>query len=177
VLRPSHLSLRETRGTAASPGEQALCQSPKKTRFLEFVSEQAFLGNGDNLNEYLIGVEVYGRGSGFNAQEDPIVRVQAHEIRRSLKQYYEEDGKDSLIRINLPLAIMFPSLTEMPRKRQQRRNFRPGRRRRGHDSGRGCTSRSHWLWQQRACCLYFFSLRVDGRTASPRSRLRPCRTA
>jgi hypothetical protein len=83
-------------------------RAPKKTRFLEFVSEQAFLGNGDNLNEYLIGVEVYGRGSGFNAQEDPIVRVQAHEIRRSLKQYYEEDGKDSLIRINLPAGHYVP---------------------------------------------------------------------
>ncbi len=32
--------------------------SPKKSRFLEFVSEQAFLGNGEKLNEYLIGVEV-----------------------------------------------------------------------------------------------------------------------
>jgi len=29
--------------------------APKKTRFLEFVSEQTFLGNGDKLNEYLIG--------------------------------------------------------------------------------------------------------------------------
>lgn len=83
-------------------------RAPKKTRFLEFVSEQAFLGNGDNLNEYLIGVEVYGRGPGFNAQEDPIVRVQAHEIRRSLKQYYEEDGKNSLIRIDLPAGHYVP---------------------------------------------------------------------
>lgn len=84
-------------------------RAPKKTRFLEFVSEQTFLGNGDNLNEYLIGVEVYGRGSNFNAQEDPIVRVQAHEIRRLLKQYYEEEGKDSRIRIDLPAGHYVPS--------------------------------------------------------------------
>ena len=68
--------------------------SPKKSRFLEFVSEQAFLGNGEKLNEYLIGVEVYDRGPDFNSQKDPIVRVQAHEIRRLLKKYYEEEGKD-----------------------------------------------------------------------------------
>jgi hypothetical protein len=84
-------------------------RAPKKTRFLEFVSEQTFLGNGDNLNEYLIGVEVYGRGATFNAQEDPIVRVQAHEIRRLLKQYYEEEGKDSLIRLELPAGHYVPS--------------------------------------------------------------------
>lgn len=82
--------------------------APKKTRFLEFVSEQTFLGNGDKLNEYLIGVEVYDRGSDFNPQKDPIVRVQAHEIRRLLKKYYEEDGKDSLIRIDLPSGHYVP---------------------------------------------------------------------
>ena len=82
--------------------------APKKTRFLEFVSEQTFLGNGDKLNEYLIGVDVYDRGSDFDPQKDPIVRVQAHEIRRLLKKYYEEDRKDSLIRIDLPSGHYVP---------------------------------------------------------------------
>jgi hypothetical protein len=82
--------------------------APKKTRFLEFVSEQTFLGSGDKLNEYLIGVEVYDRGPEFNPQKDPIVRVQAHEIRRLLKDYYEENGKDSLIRVDLPSGHYVP---------------------------------------------------------------------
>ncbi len=82
--------------------------SPKKTRFLEFVSEQAFLGNGDKLNEYLIGVEVYDRGVDFNPQKDPIVRVQAHEIRRILNKYYEEDGRAGLVRLDLPAGHYVP---------------------------------------------------------------------
>ena len=82
--------------------------SPKKSRFLEFVAEQTFLGKGDKLNEYLIGVEVYDRGPEFNSQRDPIVRVQAHEIRRLLKKYYEEDGKNSLIRVDLPPGAYVP---------------------------------------------------------------------
>ena len=81
--------------------------SPKKTRFLEFVSEQAFQGNGEKLNEYLIGVEVYDRGVDFNAQKDPIVRVQAHEIRRLLHKYYEEKGC-GLIRLDLPSGHYVP---------------------------------------------------------------------
>ena len=81
--------------------------SPKKTRFLEFVSEQAFLGNGEKLNEYLIGVEVYDRGVDFNPQKDPIVRVQAHEIRRLLLKYYEEDGRGG-IRLDLPSGHYCP---------------------------------------------------------------------
>jgi hypothetical protein len=82
--------------------------APKKTRFLEFVSEQTFLGNGNKLNEYLIGVEVYDRGPEFNPQKDPIVRVQAHEIRRWLRKYYEEEGKNSLIRVDLPSGHYVP---------------------------------------------------------------------
>jgi hypothetical protein len=82
--------------------------SPKKSRFLEFVAEQTFLGNGDKLNEYLIGVEVYERGADFDPQRDPIVRVQAHEIRRVLKKYYEEDGKSSSIRLDLPAGHYVP---------------------------------------------------------------------
>jgi len=82
--------------------------SPKKTRFLEFVSEQAFLGNGEKLNEYLLGVEVYDRGVDFDAQKDPIVRVQAHEIRRLLNKYYTEDLRGGLIRLDLPSGHYVP---------------------------------------------------------------------
>jgi hypothetical protein len=89
-------------------GSKYFANSPKKSRFLEFVSEQAFQGNGDKLNEYLIGVEVYDRGVDFNAQKDPIVRVQAHEIRRLLNKYYEEDGRGGLIRLDLPSGHYVP---------------------------------------------------------------------
>lgn len=82
--------------------------APKRSRFLEFVAEQTFQGNGDKLNEYLIGVEVYERGTGFEPQEDPIVRVQAHEIRRALKKYYTEDGSQSVLRIDLPSGHYVP---------------------------------------------------------------------
>ena len=82
--------------------------SPRKSRFLEFVAEKTFIGSGEKLNEYLIGVEVYNRGPEFDSQKDPIVRVQAHEIRRILKKYYEDDGKDSLMRLDLPAGGYIP---------------------------------------------------------------------
>ncbi len=82
--------------------------APKRARFLEFVCEQTFLGNGEKLNEFLIGVEVYDRGAEFNPQKDPIVRVQAHEIRRSLRKYYEESGAENSLRIDLPAGHYVP---------------------------------------------------------------------
>ncbi len=87
--------------------------SPKKSRFLEFIAEQTFQGNSDKLNEYLIGTEVYERGADFDQQRDPIVRVQAHEIRRLLKKYYEEDGGESLIRMELPPGHYVPVFSRM----------------------------------------------------------------
>ncbi len=80
----------------------------KKSRFLEFICEQTFLGNAEKLNEYLVGIEIYERGADFNPQDDPIVRVQAHEIRRALKKYYEDEGKDSSLRIDLPPGHYVP---------------------------------------------------------------------
>lgn len=104
-----HISLFEKREELSRILESKyFANSPKKTRFLEFVSEQAFLGNGDKLNEYLVGVEVYDRGVDFNPQKDPIVRVQAHEIRRLLKKYYDEDEKGSAVRIDLPSGHYVP---------------------------------------------------------------------
>lgn len=82
--------------------------SPKKIRFLEFVAEQTFRGNQEKLNEYLIGAEVYDRGAEFDQQKDPIVRVQAHDIRRLLKRYYEDEGKNDLIRVDLPSGRYVP---------------------------------------------------------------------
>jgi hypothetical protein len=87
--------------------------SPKKIRFLEFIAEQTFQGNSEKLNEYLIGTEVYDRGADFDQQKDPIVRVQAHEIRRLLKRYYEEEGQGSLIRMELPAGHYVPVFTRL----------------------------------------------------------------
>ncbi len=112
-----HISLFEKREELRRILESKyFSNSPKKTRFLEFVSEQAFLGNGDKLNEYLVGVEVYERGVDFNPQRDPIVRVQAHEIRRLLKKYYEEDGKGSPIHMDLPSGHYVPIFGRNPQQ-------------------------------------------------------------
>ncbi len=87
--------------------------SPKKIRFLEFITEQTFQGNREKLNEYLIGTEVYDRGTDFDQQKDPIVRVQAHEIRRLLKKYYDDEGRGSLIRMELPSGHYVPVFSRL----------------------------------------------------------------
>jgi len=109
-----HLSVFEKREELRRVLQSAhFANAPKKSRFLEFVSEQTLLGNSEKLNEFLIGIEVYGRGAEFNPQQDPIVRVQAHEIRRALKKYYEEEGRTSLWRIELPAGHYVPIFSKL----------------------------------------------------------------
>jgi len=92
-------------------------RAAKRRLFLELVSDRASKGEGDKLNEYLIGVEVYDRGSDFDPQQDPIVRVQAHEIRRALKSYYEAEGKENPLRVELPLGQYAPLFTRVRAER------------------------------------------------------------
>ncbi|MGO9239420.1 MAG: hypothetical protein ACLQBJ_01310 [Bryobacteraceae bacterium] len=85
----------------------------KKSRFLEFLCEQAVSGVAESVNEYSIGVDIYERGADFDPQHDSIVRVQAHEIRKSLQAYYAEEGHDDRLRIDLPAGGYFPVFTRL----------------------------------------------------------------
>jgi serine/threonine protein kinase len=77
-------------------------QSKKLLRFLGFVVEKALEGKGDQLSEYLIGVEVYERSSSFDPQIDTIVRGEARRLRSKLQQYYDTDGAYDPILIEVP---------------------------------------------------------------------------
>ena len=89
-------------------------KAKKRSRFLEFVCEQTLLGNAEKLSEYVIGMDVYERGPGFDPQDDAIVRVQACEIRKSLKEYYSEGGGGSALRIDLPASHYVPVFARRP---------------------------------------------------------------
>ncbi len=88
-------------------------RAKKKSRFLEFLCEQALSGVSSAANEYAIGVDIFERGHDFDPQRDSIVRVQAHETRKSLLAYYEDDGKSDRLRIDLPAGGYVPVFTRI----------------------------------------------------------------
>jgi hypothetical protein len=94
-------------------------KAKKKSRFLEFMCEQALAGKAEEVNEYVIGAEIYQHGVDFNPQEDAIVRVQAHEIRRSLLAYYENEGQEDGLKIDLPSGGYVPVFTRFDREAQK----------------------------------------------------------
>ncbi len=77
--------------------------------FLGVIVNETLAGRGDNLKEFLIGVEVFGKESSFDPRLDPIVRVQARRLRARLTRYYREEGRNDEILIELPKGGYAPS--------------------------------------------------------------------
>ena len=70
--------------------------------FLAFIVQETLAGRGDRLKGYSIAVQVFERPSDFDAQTDPLVRVEAGRLRRRLAEYYQSQGRDDAVRIELP---------------------------------------------------------------------------
>lgn len=83
--------------------------SLRLTRFLTFVIETALAGKADCIKAYTIAVEALGRGSDFDPQDDPIVRVEAGRLRQALARYYAGAGRDDPLLIDLPRGCYVPS--------------------------------------------------------------------
>jgi hypothetical protein len=90
----------------ASPAFQS---SPKLAAFLRFVVDAALSGRSDRIKGYTIGTEALGRGKDFDPQSDPIVRVEAGRLRRTLDAYYAGPGADDPIVIALPVGSYVPT--------------------------------------------------------------------
>lgn len=71
------------------------------SRMLRFVVERTLAGEGDQLKEYLLGVEVFDRPADYDPRLDSIVRVEARRLRAKLSEYYESDGASDAVRIRL----------------------------------------------------------------------------
>jgi hypothetical protein len=84
-------------------------RSERLQRFLRFVCDYTVRGESQQLHEYLIGSEVFERGPNYSPQEDGIVRRQAHALRRKLQEYYEKEGANDPIRIDLPVGRYVPA--------------------------------------------------------------------
>lgn len=84
-------------------------RSSKRSRqFLEYVVEQKLLGNEALIKERLIGIEIFGRDLDYATGEDPVVRVQAGEVRRRLELYRNEAHDAGGVLVDLPTGTYVP---------------------------------------------------------------------
>ena len=82
---------------------------PERARkFLSYVIEEAIAGRADRIKAYSIATVVFGRDPSFDAQNDPVVRIEAGRLRRALERYYLVAGRQDPIVITIPKGGYVP---------------------------------------------------------------------
>ena len=76
--------------------------SSRNRRFLTFVVEETLAGRGNRIKAYNVALAVFDRSSDFDPLTDPIVRIEASRLRRSIEHYYFTGGLADPVRIAMP---------------------------------------------------------------------------
>src|SRR5262245_15802222 len=82
--------------------------SERGRKFLKFVVEETLAGRGERLKGYSIATQVFSRGEEFDAQNDPVVRIEAGRVRRALERYYLVAGTSDRTIITIPKGGYLP---------------------------------------------------------------------
>jgi TolB-like protein len=76
--------------------------------FLRYIVDRALAGEGDQIKEYVVGVEVFGRSADYDPRVDSLVRVEARRLRTKLDEYYAGPGRDDPVVIELRRGTYVP---------------------------------------------------------------------
>ncbi len=77
-------------------GSESLC------KFLNYLAKYALDHPDERLKEHQIATEVFGRSSDFDSRVDSLIRVQAGRLRAKLASYYETEGGEDSVLVDLP---------------------------------------------------------------------------
>ena len=117
--------LRDNLGDAAIPRSEIEAQLAKILaspgfdvpdrirRFLKYIVTESLEGRSDQLKAYVIAMEVLGRSADFDAQSDPIVRVEAGKLRMAVGRYYATAGRADPIWITIPKGRYIPTFNRI----------------------------------------------------------------
>lgn len=83
----------------ASP---VFAQSERLVNFLRYVVGEVLKNGGKQVNQYVLAMELYNRDESFDPATDSVVRVDAGRMRTKLREYYDTEGKNDDVRIELP---------------------------------------------------------------------------
>lgn len=78
-------------------------------RLLRYLVTHAQAGEASALREIAVGVAALGRDAGtFDPKQDPIVRTEARRLRAKLAAYYDGEGREEPVQIELPKGSYMP---------------------------------------------------------------------
>ena len=90
----------------ASPG---FANADRISRFLRYTVDETLNGQTDKLKESLLGIDVFGRKPTYDPRVDAVVRTEAVKLRARLREYYESEGREDEVVIDLPKGGYIPA--------------------------------------------------------------------
>lgn len=98
------IELQEERRAAVEKvlHSQVFRSSESLRRLLAFLSEKTLAGKGDQLKEYSVGIDAFGKPPDYDPRHDSAVRIQVGRLRQKLSEYYRTEGKDDTVVVDLP---------------------------------------------------------------------------
>lgn len=91
-----------------------LKRSARMRELLAYVGRKALSEGCEQLREQEIGTEVFGRPAGYDTSVDNIVRVNATELRKRIDAYFENEGADELLVMEIPRGSYIPVFRYRP---------------------------------------------------------------
>ncbi len=94
-------------------------------RLLAYLGEKSLNGEADQLKEYTVGLEAFGKPPTYNPQQDASVRVQAAKLRQKLEEYYRTEGSGDLVRVQFPKGRFKLEFETRPQEPVPRKTWLP----------------------------------------------------
>ena len=87
-------------------------RSPALGNLLSHLCEKMLAGEGDQIKEYSLAVDVFRRPETFDQDADSIVRVQVNRLRKRLAEFYSGEGAGHRLHISIPVGHYVPVFQE-----------------------------------------------------------------
>ncbi|WP_192498966.1 hypothetical protein [Skermanella pratensis] len=100
------LQVREQLDRICASEEFRRCH--RSRRFLSYIVEETLEGRGSRIKAYCVAISVLDRDETFDPQVDPLVRIEAAQLRRRLERYYLTQGSGDPVLIDLPKGGYIP---------------------------------------------------------------------
>ena len=106
-MEPSADEIRAELGRVLA--SEGFANAERMSKFLGYVVERSLAGEGEQIKEYAIGVDVFGRDASYDPRLDSIVRVEARRLRSKVDEYYAGPGRANDVIIQLRRGSYVPA--------------------------------------------------------------------
>jgi hypothetical protein len=76
--------------------------SEGQCRLFSYLADKSIAGEADDLKEYVVGVDAFGKPSSYDPRQESVVRTQVARLRQKLTDYYHTEGANDPIFVDLP---------------------------------------------------------------------------